>query len=166
MDFDFRIRTRVRGPLFREGAERLRRNVREGVDRLATFAREEVLRQIRRSKPYPPIFTGTFLGSVAKSVDLAPGGGVRAAVGTPVAYGPVIEEGRRPGRFPPLAPLRVWTREVLGDEGLAFVVARKIARKGVKPRPVFRGAVPAVQERVQSVFEGVLLEGLDEGFVE
>ena len=163
MNFDFRIRTELRGPLFQGGVETLRANVREGVERLASFAEEEVLRQIDQAKPYPPVFTGTFRGSVAKSVNLGPGNEIRATVGSPVEYGPVIEKGRRPGRFPPLAPLRVWAKAKLGDERLAFVVARKIARKGTAPRPVFHNAAAAVEERVEAVFDDVLLKGLGEG---
>ncbi|MFQ5791393.1 MAG: hypothetical protein ACE5JI_13055, partial [Acidobacteriota bacterium] len=103
MDSEFQIQTDATGPVFQEGQGTLLDNLREGIERLASFAREEVLRRIGQAKPYPPVFTGTFLGSVAKSVDLTPGDQVRAAIGSPVEYGPVIEEGRRPGRFPPLA---------------------------------------------------------------
>lgn len=163
MEMDWEMRADAAGPLFQEGAQRLDENIRKGVERLAAFAREEVLRQAEGAKPYPPVFTGTFLGSVAKSVALGPGGEVRATVGSPVEYAPVIEEGRRPGRFPPLAPLRVWARERLGEEGLAFVVARKIARKGIAPRPVFHNAVEAAEGRVQGIFDEGLLEGLGEG---
>ena len=48
----------------------------------------------------------------------------------------IIEYGRRPGKFPPIEPIRRWVQR----KGLnipAFVVARKIAVSGVAPRPFF-----------------------------
>jgi len=46
-----------------------------------------------------------------------------------------LEFGRRPGTFPPIAPIRAWAIRKLGvseDEadGVAYLIARKIAREG------------------------------------
>jgi HK97 gp10 family phage protein len=40
----------------------------------------------------------------------------------------------RPAFFPPVEAFRGWARRVLGDESLAFVVARSVGQKGLKPR--------------------------------
>ena len=42
----------------------------------------------------------------------------------------VLEYGRQPGRMPPVEALKVWSAQKLGDEKLAYVVARNIARRG------------------------------------
>ncbi len=41
-----------------------------------------------------------------------------------------LEYGRRPGSYPPTEALKRWCKLKLGDEKLAFVVARKIAQRG------------------------------------
>lgn len=49
-------------------------------------------------------------------------------------YPAVMEAGRAPGSFPPIEPLKRWAHLVLGDERLAYPVARAIARRGIKGR--------------------------------
>ena len=54
----------------------------------------------------------------------------------------VMEEGRKPGgAMPPPDALEIWGRRVLGREGLGFVLARSIQRKGIRPRLFFRRAI-------------------------
>lgn len=62
----------------------------------------------------------------------------------------VMDEGRRPGAaMPPVEPLERWGWLALKQRGLGFVLARSIARKGIKPRRFFDKAVQrvVVQER-------------------
>lgn len=40
----------------------------------------------------------------------------------------------RPAFFPPVEAFKGWARRVLGDESLAFVIARSVGRKGLRPR--------------------------------
>jgi len=59
-------------------------------------------------------------------------------------YAPVIEWGRRPGRFPPKAVIVAWIQRRLMKsrkeaEALSFVVRRAIARRGLLPRQVLGG---------------------------
>ena len=73
-------------------------------------------------------------------------------------YGAVIEFGRKPGRFPPVRPLRLWVRRKGIAKGravnsVAFLIARKIARKGIVPRPYLHPAfdkqLPKFRTRVK-----------------
>jgi len=43
-----------------------------------------------------------------------------------------LEEGRKPGKMPPPQALKRWARLKLGDERLAFAVARAIEKKGTR----------------------------------
>lgn len=68
----------------------------------------------------------------------------RVANATP--YAAVIEFGRRPGRFPPIGPIRLWAVRKLGVSmqeaaGIAFLIARKIARSGIQGRFVLEEQV-------------------------
>lgn len=70
-----------------------------------------------------------------------------------VPYALTMEKGRRPGKFPPLAPIRRWCHLVLGNADLAFLVARKIAREGIQGRYFFWRAWKKNQEWVSRQFE-------------
>ena len=49
-------------------------------------------------------------------------------------YATYIEYGRRPGKQPPVRSLVEWCR-IHSMEGKEYVLARKIGREGIKPRP-------------------------------
>lgn len=76
-------------------------------------------------------------------------------VGQKVSYGIFVEEGRRPGGWPPRGSLREFARRRLGVPGgrdadrADFLLRRAIARRGTKPRralePAFRGSRRAVE---------------------
>lgn len=59
----------------------------------------------------------------------------------------VLASGRKPGKFPPAQPIRDWVRRKLNVEesevdGVAFVIARKIAREGTD---IFTGKAKGLQ---------------------
>lgn len=66
--------------------------------------------------------------------------------GPPSLYMPFVEEGRRPGRFPPIDALAYWAMRKLGvDAGEArsvgYLIARKIARSGTKAQQPIKKTV-------------------------
>lgn len=82
-------------------------------------------------------------------------------------YSPIVERGRRPGRFPPIGPIELWVRRKLGvdpgqSKGVAFVIARKIAQKGTSGAAMFfkgftRGR-PAAERVAQSIGGTIVAE--------
>lgn len=49
-----------------------------------------------------------------------------------------LEHGRRPGKMPPMAPIKLWVaRKLGGDKRVAFLVARAIGRRGTKGAGMF-----------------------------
>jgi len=48
-------------------------------------------------------------------------------------YGDDINDGRKPGKFPPLAPLKKWLQIKGLPEAALFPIAKKIKEKGTKP---------------------------------
>ena len=68
--------------------------------------------------------------------------GYAQSVGTDVKYARAIEFGARP-HFPPLAPIREWCRRHGIPEGMAYVIARKISKRGLPARPFL---FPAFEE--------------------
>lgn len=65
-----------------------------------------------------------------------------------------IEEGRKPNsKMPKVEEIRKWmiTRGIPDKPGVAFVIARSIAKKGVKPNPFLRETRIEIQELVPSI---------------
>lgn len=58
-------------------------------------------------------------------------------VGTSLIYGLPVEMGRKPGRMPPVAPIKLWVTRKLGIKGkaadqAAYAIAWSIGKKGTK----------------------------------
>lgn len=98
-------------------------------------------------------------GRLGGSITHVIGGGgadLTARIGPSVAYGIVIERGRRPGAAPPpVAALRPWARRRGIPDGALFQVARAIGRKGTKARPFMRPAFDQQRGAVIARFERV-----------
>lgn len=136
------LRQRFNTPALREVALR---GIRNGM---RLYAEQHVQRSID-SFPKPPVSVGTYRRSW-RVEDTEDG----ARIYNPLPYAAVIEYGRRKGaRQPPTKALVPWVIQkglVRGGNvqakarGLAFVIARSIARKGTPPRPVLRRAMKQV----------------------
>ncbi len=71
-------------------------------------------------------------------------------------YGLVVREGRRPGIMPPVSALVPWVMAVLGvsqesARSVAFLVARKIGKRGTKPNPYHRKALRMARGGIQAI---------------
>ena len=107
--------------------------------------------------PLVPVNSGILRRGVATSIT-GEGVAVVGRVFDPVAYAVPVELGSRP-HFPPLAPIALWVRRKLGisNEGearsVAFLIARKISRRGTPPREFFKQGFEAGKGRVQTFFD-------------
>lgn len=86
---------------------------------------------------------------------------LKLTVGAGVAHAVYVHEGTKP-HWPPVAPIREWVRKKLGiaDRAqirrVAFLVARKIARSGTRPKPFldvpFQAALKGLQPRIEAAY--------------
>jgi len=124
-----------------------------GFRRAAAFLHGRVVLEIKQAQPHPAVDTGELANSV--NTTMIPGG---AIVSVDAPHAPVMEYGRRAGsRMPPVDAIADWVRRkgLAGApragkrsaasyesaiRGIAFVIARSIAQKGVVPRAFFRKA--------------------------
>lgn len=115
-----------------------------------TIVRAVTLDAERYAKVAAPVFRGDLRRSItSKATQTA--SGATGEVGTNKVYGRVVEEGRRPGRMPPVRAIAVWAaRKAPGAS--TFVIARAIARRGTRPQPYLRpAAARAVRESPRHV---------------
>lgn len=97
------------------------------------------------------------LASSMKSRVMATGstliGEVYSNASNPI-YPMVMEYGRRAGaKPPPTGAIANWVEDKFGDRSLAFVVARSIGRKGIKPHYFLRRAYERSKPLVAALFE-------------
>lgn len=67
-------------------------------------------------------------------------------------YAVYVEKGTRP-HMPPVEPLKKWADLKLGDAGLGYAVARKIAREGTEAQPFMEPALEDSVSDIERAFE-------------
>lgn len=117
---------------------------------------EATLLMEREVKDGMPRHTGMTAASVTSDA-FATSMGVLGTVGSSQPSATFLELGTKP-HMPPVEALVPWVKAVLGVEpkrarSVAFLVARKIARKGTKPRRVFEKAAAATEGQALRMLE-------------
>jgi len=105
-------------------------------------------------------------GDLAKSlkVEVAEGGSLISVRFKAKEYWKYVDGGRRPGKRPPIAPLERWIVKKLGlsDEdsikSIAFAIANKIKKKGIKPTYIFRDNVRKFKGKLRILLTDVSKE--------
>ena len=110
----------------------------------------------REVKDGMPRVTGLTAASVASDAFSSPVG-VIGTVGSSQPSATFLELGTKP-HMPPVEALVPWVKAVLGVEpkrarSVAYLVARKIARKGTKAQKPFDKAIAATEGQVLRMFE-------------
>ena len=109
------------------------------------------------AKKLAPVDRGQLRSSITPEVR-AQGFTVLGVVGTNKLYAPYQETGTRPF-WPPIAALEVWARR----HGVsAYVVARAIARHGIKPKRYMQGAFDAKKDDVVALIGRVVSRIVDQ----
>jgi hypothetical protein len=75
----------------------------------------------------------------------------------PVPYAVPVELGQEP-HWPPVQALEGWAQRKLGDKHLAWAVAAKIARRGVKGKFMVRETRKAITSRVATIIARALAQ--------
>ena len=102
-----------------------------------------------------PQDTRRLAGSITSKIE-GSGGNLTGRVGPSVAYGIVMERGRRAGtRMPPPGALRAWAGRHGIPESALWRLARAIGRRGIKARPFLQPAYDQHKATVVKLFERV-----------
>lgn len=128
------------------------------------IAREELLAAVTeadallatQAEAYAPIgATGAYAGGI-HHMERVSESGVIGMVSSPMNYAEPVELGTRP-HFPPIEPLIDWVIQKLGvpekeARGVAFLVARKISKKGTDAQLVFTRALVQQAAALDAIF--------------
>lgn len=127
------------------------------MEEIATSLQEALSLLEREIKDRMPTgATGLLRGSVTHQlIAQARGQEIAGKVFSPLSYAAPVELGTKP-HFPPIAPLRDWVEKKLGlskseSRSVAFLIARKIAKKGTKPQKSFETGFRDNTEQVNAI---------------
>lgn len=132
------------------------------IKQLEKLSQEGVVRALKyslmavdeRARYLSPVDTGRLANSitwVVEKAEYATSTNYVGKIGTNVKYAPYQELGTRP-HFPPISAIAKW----LKNKGLnipAFIVARSMARKGMKARPYLIPGIEKSKGRILKYFE-------------
>lgn len=127
------------------------------IQATAVLARSVVLRFSKPAGGLPKaVNTGLLRNSVAWRLPKVEGRTIEGGISTNIAYALPVEFGSKP-HWPPLAPIEFWVRRKLQvpakkARGIAFLVARKIARRGTEPRRIFALGLEDAKPRMREIF--------------
>lgn len=142
-----------------DGWERLEQAFRQAPEivrqELDTFMHAATQHMQSEVQDRTPAALGTLRASIHGSTERM-ADGVLGVVGTAQPYAVPVELGTKP-HFPPVQSLEDWVRAKLGVRGaevrrVAYLVARKISRKGTKGHFMFRDAFQENEAEVQRQF--------------
>ena len=126
-------------------------------------------------KPFAPVDRGRLRSSITTEVsNMITLSQIVGRVGPSLkaeVYPQVMEFGREPGHFPPLEPIQAWVKRVIRPpekelRSVAFLVARKIYRSGIKGREYLKQGYEKSIDDVKRYFVDALEEiakGLSNG---
>lgn len=144
-----------------EGLQAFERGLREAPafadETLRSAMTEATLLVQREWQENLPRVSGLTAGSITSDVASTPAG-VLGVVGSSQPAARFVELGTRP-HMPPVEALEPWVRAVLGVReprevrSVAYLVARKIARKGTPAQYPMRRAVESVTGQITVIFE-------------
>lgn len=109
---------------------------------------------------FTPVNSGALRGSITTAVTGTPVS-LHGEVVTDIIYGWPVEEGRRPGRMPPVDAIQLWVTRKLGIGGLearrvAYVIARAIGRRGTKGAFMFKKGFEQMTPIVKRMFDDAI----------
>lgn len=108
--------------------------------------------------------SGTLAASIKPLVKVDPGKATTLSIEL-AAYAQFVEEGRRKGaKQPPSTAIKEWILakgiakpQKYSLDSFAFVIARSISRKGIKPRPFIQ---PTIKETLENKGYEMILNGI------
>lgn len=132
--------------------ERLDAATRETIYPAIDEATMLLLREVKSRTPVGA--TEAARGSIQAATEIVRGRRleVRGTVSSALPYIMPLEHGSRP-HVPPIAPLKLWAKRILGDESAAWAVRALIAKRGTRARKMFETGFWASKSRIENIMQ-------------
>lgn len=148
---------------FGEAMRRAPGRITERVEQALMCGAQEVARAAQGR--VPKAFSRLWTSIIAQRI-----GDLHYRVSTGTNYARAVEEGRKPGKMPGTSNgLMEWVKQKTSLQGTAleratFLIARGIARKGIKAQPYMAPAVTENRSRVVDLVRAATTKGIEEAF--
>ena len=87
-------------------------------------------------------------------------------------YWKYVENGRKSGKFPPISAIREWVKvkpvmprpyngKLPTENQLAFLISRSIAKKGIRPRPIFKDSIDELMQYLEDGLEDAFTKDVE-----
>lgn len=87
-------------------------------------------------------------------------------------YWKYVENGRKSGKFPPISAIMEWVKvkrviprpyngKLPTENQLAFLIARSISKKGIRPRPIFNDSLDDVMNDFENGLEDAFTKDIE-----
>jgi len=128
-------------------------------EELTRAMQQSTLSLVAAIKPLTPVYRGALRQSIDSEITRQAAGDIIGKVGSTLAseeYPAVMEFGRAPGQMPPPDALERWGHLKLGEDGLGFVLARAIGKKGIKGKKYMKRGYESVKSKIGMYFDEAL----------
>lgn len=143
----------VRG--IKQVIKNLQKIEKQTFDKVVDACQRSQAHVVNDARAIAPVFLTTLRQSILPGDISVSRSTVEAKVVANIHYAAYVEFGTRP-HFPPVEALKEWAKKKLGDENLAFPVARAIGSRGTPAQP-FMG--PAILKN-QAAFRKEVLKAI------
>ena len=87
-------------------------------------------------------------------------------------YWKYVENGRKSGKFPPISAIREWVKvkqviprpyngKLPTENQLAFLIARSISKKGIRPKPIFNDSIDDLMQYLEDGLEDAFTKDVE-----
>ena len=149
-----------------EGLEDFERNIhklqaatKQEADRLLAKAGMKIVAESQRNLRKDPNSNNT--GALSNSGRVLKQGPMSYQAGFEISYAEYVENGRPPGKMPPVKMIAEWAKKKLGIDdkvkmSVGYVIARKIAASGTKAKHFFSEAIETVSKSLKEDLDNLI----------
>ena len=144
---------------FERNIARLQRATRNEADNTLKKGGMKIVAESQKNLRKEPNSNNT--GALSNSGRVRKGGELSYEAGFEISYAEYVENGRLPGKMPPVKMIAEWAKKKLRVDDkrkmtVGFFIAKKIAESGTKAKHFFSEAVEKVSKTIRDDLQGLI----------